>query len=158
MNSEQSQSKTSNHHVSEHAPFRKILIGLDISDQTSGILKIAKHFMQVNSQIIICNVAQMVTSVEANDVDGFPSNQQERKTLDDIKELLHDEFGNDSERIEVKILHGDPAERISEYANYLNCDLIIVGSRSQGALRKALLGSVSGSVVSRAMKSVLVVR
>ena len=57
-----------------------------------------------------------------------------------------------------KLLHGDPATEIVEYADVLGADLIVVGSRGHGALASALLGSVSRGVLARAQRAVLVVR
>ena len=57
-----------------------------------------------------------------------------------------------------KLLHGDPATEIVEYADVLGADLIVVGSRGHGALASVLLGSVSRGVLARAQRAVLVVR
>ncbi len=100
----------------------------------------------------------VATSVKGNEMDGFPANEKERVILDNLRQMIHEEFGAKGDRIEVKILHGDPSERIADYAEYTECDLIVIGSRSQGALKNALLGSVSRSVASRSKKSVLIVR
>ncbi len=112
----------------------------------------------LGAEILVCSVVSIPTSVQGNEQDGYPANAEEQSALDKIKELLHREFGSESEKIEAKILHGYPAERISEYAEYSNSDLVIVGSRGQGALRKAFLGSVSSSVASRCKRSVLIIR
>jgi len=57
-----------------------------------------------------------------------------------------------------KLLHGDPATEIADYADVLGADLIVVGSRGHGALASVLLGSVSRGVLARAQRAVLVVR
>ena len=143
----------------DSVPFRKILVGLAVSEQTSQILKVSAYLAQkLDAKIIACSVSMTATSVQANELDGSPADQEERKTHDNLTEMIHNEFGQDGENIQIKILHGDPAQRISEYAEYAGCDLIIVGSRTHGLLKKALLGSVSSSVASRSKKSVLIVR
>ncbi len=90
-------------------------------------------------------------------VDGFPASDEERKILDKLDSLVHQEFSQE-ENVELKILDGDQTERIAEYAEYSSCDLVMVGSRGQGALKKALLGSVHGFLASRSKKSVLIFR
>ena len=138
-------------------PFRKILLALDIADETLDAIKVASFLARTgNSQVVVCNVAKMVTSFDSNETDGFPANEEEQKTLETLERLVRDAFG--SKAIEIKILHGDPVERISDYADYSECDLIVVGSRNQGALKRTFLGSVSGSLASRSKKSVLIVR
>jgi nucleotide-binding universal stress UspA family protein len=65
------------------------------------------------------------------------------------------------EGVEVGEAHlaiGDPDEEIVMFAEDAHADLIVVGSRGLGRLRRALLGSVSDSVVRHAHGPVLVVR
>ena len=53
---------------------------------------------------------------------------------------------------------GVPDKEILDLADDLDADMIVVGSRGLGGLRRALMGSVSGSVVRHAHCPVLVVR
>jgi nucleotide-binding universal stress UspA family protein len=156
MNQEVSTRGTTN----ESAPFPKILVGVDASsEQTARILNLAHVFSKrLNALVIVCTVANVSTSVQGNETDGFPANGQERGILERVEELVHEEFDDAARSVEVKILHGDPGERLSEYAEYSDCELVIVGSRGQGTLKKALLGSVSSSVASRCKRSVLILR
>lgn len=56
-----------------------------------------------------------------------------------------------------EILEGAPAEQIVELARARDAPLIVVGSRGLGAVTGALLGSVSGAIIHRADRPVLVV-
>ena len=51
---------------------------------------------------------------------------------------------------------GDPAREIVDFAEYSNADLVVVGSRRGGAIRRLFLGSVSSHVLRDATCSVLV--
>src|SRR5215204_2178097 len=53
---------------------------------------------------------------------------------------------------------GKPEEEITALAEEIGADLIVVGSRGLGGIRRALMGSVSDSVVRHAHCPVLVVR
>jgi nucleotide-binding universal stress UspA family protein len=55
------------------------------------------------------------------------------------------------------LLKGTPANLIVEKANELNADMIILGSHGHGLFHKALLGSVSESILRHAHCNVLVV-
>jgi nucleotide-binding universal stress UspA family protein len=140
-------------------PFKKILIGLDLSDQTDLVIEtsvcLAKTF---HAELVVVTVVHVPTSSAGNEMDGIPANKEEIKLQDELTTRLHKYFGDSARRIEIKVLHGDPAERISEYADYSKSDLIIVGSKREGALRKAVLGSVSGSLANKSKKSVLIVK
>lgn len=57
---------------------------------------------------------------------------------------------------DTKILEGDPATQIIEFARLRDADLIVLGSRNRGPLVAALLGSVSNDVVTHADRPVLV--
>jgi nucleotide-binding universal stress UspA family protein len=65
--------------------------------------------------------------------------------------------GEQGAEAEEEILEGDPAERLVELAQARDAALIVVGSRGLGAVKGALLGSVSSAVLHRAGRPVLVV-
>jgi nucleotide-binding universal stress UspA family protein len=58
---------------------------------------------------------------------------------------------------DVRVVKGDPAEVILDAAGRDDAALVVVGSRGRGALRSALLGSVSHEVAARARCPVVVV-
>jgi nucleotide-binding universal stress UspA family protein len=58
----------------------------------------------------------------------------------------------------TKLASGDPVEEIVRYADLIEADHIVVGSRGHGAVSSVLLGSVSRGVLHRAHCPVIVVR
>jgi nucleotide-binding universal stress UspA family protein len=58
----------------------------------------------------------------------------------------------------LEVLEGPAADAILRVADARKCDLIVMGSRGQGALTSLLLGSVSHKVLSHAPVPVLTVR
>jgi nucleotide-binding universal stress UspA family protein len=56
------------------------------------------------------------------------------------------------------LLSGKPADEIIAYADTIDADLIVVGSRGHGAITSALLGSVSRGVLHEARRPVLIVQ
>ena len=59
---------------------------------------------------------------------------------------------------EILIKNGEPAEVIMETAQELNCDLIVMGTKGQGALADMLIGSTAKRVVGKSPIPVLVIR
>jgi nucleotide-binding universal stress UspA family protein len=60
--------------------------------------------------------------------------------------------------VRTVLLTGDAVDEIVAYADTIDADLIVVGSRGHGTLASALLGSVSRGVLHEARRPVLVVR
>ena len=59
---------------------------------------------------------------------------------------------------QTELLAGNPAAEIVAYADTVDADLIVVGSRGHGRIASALLGSVSRGVLSESKRPVLIVR
>jgi nucleotide-binding universal stress UspA family protein len=60
--------------------------------------------------------------------------------------------------VESLVLKGNPAERILNFAEEQNVDMIVVGSHGKGGFERLVIGSVSEKVVRHAKVPVLVVR
>ena len=60
--------------------------------------------------------------------------------------------------IESIVLKGDPAEKIVNFAEGQNVDMIVVGSLGKGGFERLVIGSVSEKVVRHAKVPVLIVR
>jgi len=60
--------------------------------------------------------------------------------------------------VDTILKEGHPSHTISQTAEEGNYDLIIMGSRGGGGLKKLLLGSVSNAVIQETSSSVLVVK
>ena len=58
----------------------------------------------------------------------------------------------------AELLRGSVVDEIVAYADSLDADVIVVGSRAHGAVTSALVGSVSQGVLHEARRPVLVVR
>jgi nucleotide-binding universal stress UspA family protein len=83
------------------------------------------------------------------------SAQQEARTM--LDEQMQ-RVGHSGEIAEVHARIGKPDAEIVGLAEELGAGLIVLGSRGLGRLRRALMGSVSDSVVRHAHCPVLVVR
>ncbi|XP_047977862.1 universal stress protein in QAH/OAS sulfhydrylase 3'region-like [Salvia hispanica] len=65
---------------------------------------------------------------------------------------------NQDVHINTSIIEGDPKEMICDLAEQMQVDLIVIGSRGLGKIKRALMGSVSNYVIHHAKCPVLVVK
>lgn len=59
---------------------------------------------------------------------------------------------------QVKVLYGEPAEAISEFANANEFEFLVIGSRGLNKMQEMVMGSVSYQVMKLAECPVLVVK
>jgi nucleotide-binding universal stress UspA family protein len=72
-------------------------------------------------------------------------------------EKIRQKYEN-SVKIRAVVLVGQPADKIVEFANRQNVDLIVMGSRGQKGISRILMGSVSRNISDKAKCSVMIVR
>jgi len=88
---------------------------------------------------------------------GMPIRQVLDLFCEDAKAQFQDQdqpFATD----EIVVARGNPVEEILRYSEENNCDIIVMGSRGQGSLVDAMIGSTSLRVLRRSKKPVLLVR
>jgi nucleotide-binding universal stress UspA family protein len=116
---------------------RRIVVGYDGSDASQRALDTAADLAGFGSTLAVVSVRR--------------AGRAEHTTADRAREHLL------KRQVQARYLEpcGEPAQEILATARALDADLVVVGRR--GALRRALLGSVSAAVVRRAPCDVLVV-
>lgn len=80
------------------------------------------------------------------------------KVSEQLLQRTAERVGGDSLELDTLSRGGDPAEVLAEVAEELDAQLIVVGARGLGAVRRFLLGSVSNKVAHHAPCNVLIVR
>jgi nucleotide-binding universal stress UspA family protein len=77
--------------------------------------------------------------------------QAERmKTAWNIVEGAGDEFTRAGFEVHTGVLSGSPASHLLKEAESISADLVVIGSRGLGPVKRALVGSVSDQVVRHA--------
>jgi len=145
---------------SDRSPvFRRLLIAAKSRPGASPFPRLVRELARPpGTTVTLCHVVMRATSAAGNEVDGSPANPTETAIVQELRAAIVTLLGRPGQDVPIKILHGDPGERICEYAEYLDSDLIVLGPRlaTEGSLRKALRGSVSKYVVGNSRRNVLV--
>ena len=100
---------------------------------------------------------------------GYPSyDVRKPEVLEQLRKQTEDILNEQAEKVELeggkvvekhlRIAERHRAQQIVQVAEDIEAELIIMGSRGLGGVRRALLGSVSDSVIRHAPCPVLVVR
>ncbi len=139
----------------------KILIPLDGSERALDALHHAIYLQQqgLRSHIVIATVQDPVYGYEkllptdVSLVDRLSGAVGERALAE--AEALLNAAGIPFER---KIASGEPAAMLLDIAKEFGCGAIIISTRGRGALRSALLGSVSQAVLQSATIPVTLVK
>lgn len=139
----------------------KILLAVDGSELALDAVRYALHLQRAGLQahFVLATVQDPVYLYEmvlAPDADVLQrvSGAVGSRALEGA-EALFKEAGAPYER---EIASGDPAQTIIEIAGRYGCEAIILGARGIGALRSALLGSVSQAVLFASRVPVTIVK
>ena len=142
----------------------KILVATDGSEEANLAIRTAADLAaRTSSELHVTHVGRMLTHgapVGVN-VGALPAGSQE--LLDkEAKELLESQVERLREAgesvVEAHLVSGRADEEIIVLAEQIGADLLVMGSRSLGGVRRALVGSVSDSVARHAHCPVMIVR
>jgi nucleotide-binding universal stress UspA family protein len=133
----------------------RILVAYDGSEQARRALDWAAQIDRSSTVAVISVAPTLEASPKIKDaVDPTSDVDTHRRQLDDAATML----ANSGIRAERLLKAGNPAEEIINAAAEGRFDVILVGVRGMGAVRRFLIGSVTDRVVRHATVPVLVVR
>ena len=146
--------------------FEKILSALDGSEESDLAARTANELARkLGSELYVVHVGAMPNVYASREpvlVDRAFRDQMKEQVEQEARPKLDEEVrsleeaGATIEGAHMKL--GRPDTEIVSLAEELGAGLIVLGSRGLGGVRRALMGSVSDSVVRHAHSSVLVVR
>jgi nucleotide-binding universal stress UspA family protein len=139
---------------------KRILIAVDGSPASGEAAAFGVELaIEQNAEVIFVHVApgtDVYPAMSFGMVGAVPHtpNEHDWWPLDDAAALA----ANHGLDARTALLAGDTVDEIVAYADSLDVDLIVVGSRGHGAVATALLGSVSRGILRESTRPVLVVR
>jgi nucleotide-binding universal stress UspA family protein len=139
---------------------KKILVAVDGSEHAQRALDLAMTLApQLGSSLTLAYaVPEAVLLGEPALVNLAEMQRQHEDYARGLLDGLQAKHAGRGVAIETRVLHGSPAEAISDAAASLPADMVVVGTRGRNALARVLLGSISDRLVHICPKPVLVVR
>jgi nucleotide-binding universal stress UspA family protein len=138
----------------------RILVATDGSEEATLAAKTAAELAQrTYSELHLVSVTTAYFSHYAVHGPGLVENLRRRAqdVLDDqVKKI--ERSGGEVARKYVRVSWRHPSDEIVRFAEQIGADVVVMGSRGLGGIRRALMGSVSDAVVRHAHCPVLVVR
>jgi len=138
---------------------RRILVAVDGTQASREAARTALEYAGgLCSQVTFVHVLPERVAEEAGEAPEFAA--FERACEQYAEELLKETCAGTASRpwkTNTLIAHGEPAAVLSTLAADEDVDLVIVGARARGSFARTLLGSVSGELMCRCPKPVLVV-
>ena len=149
------------HWSAEEDTMKRIVIATDGSDHAREAVEFGVELAaEQRAEAVIVHVAPAVDILPsagfAVGAAAIPHevSERDRSSLVEAAELAEQR----GVAARTELLAGNPADEIVAFADSIDADLIVVGSRGHGAIASALLGSVSRAVLHDSRRPVLVVR
>jgi len=137
----------------------KILVAVDDSEYAPIVAEEAARISaQRGADVVILSVATVPLMASEGEIDDQSISEEEEELQSLHSQLISKYFVTHGTLVESKILYGDPADKICEYAEAIGADTIVVGSAGKGKLEAFLLGSVSEKVAKHSKRSVMIVK
>lgn len=130
----------------------KILVPVDLSDRAEPTARhaasLARHF---SSKLIFMHVIPPPPYVATGGIEypwfTWTPEQEPKQHLNDWLDSLIEKAGPHDDGVEKVVEKGDPAQRIHQFIQKKNVDLIIMSTHGYGPFRRFLLGSVTSKVL-----------
>jgi nucleotide-binding universal stress UspA family protein len=125
---------------------KKILAAVDGSEPSQrGVRLAAELAHKFDAELTLAHVLSPLwipPEVYGLSIDAIQSAhaKEGQKLVHDAEKMVH----GHGLKIERVVLEGVPADALAEFAKANGYDLVVVGSRGQGAMSRVVLGSVSG--------------
>jgi nucleotide-binding universal stress UspA family protein len=136
---------------------KRILVAIDGSEPAARGARLASDIaLRFGARLTLAYVVPRL--LLPPDVYGLTVEEVEREQRAHADRILHAalaDLGGSGVEIDTRVLSGPPAETLAEAA--AEVDLVVAGSRGQGAVARALLGSVSDRLVHLCPKPILIV-
>lgn len=134
--------------------FKKILIPLDGSAIATSVLPHGQFLATLTeAEVTLLNVLESETAAHVDPIDWHLRKVEASSYLQETSETL-----SETVPVQYVLLEGKPAERIIEYTQQNDIDLLVLCSHGRGGLNDWHISSLCQKIIQRIDKSVLLIR
>lgn len=140
---------------------KRILVGIDASSEARAAAMFAANLAgSSGTKLILASVAAKADPFASPELQARYQvfEEEEKASLAKMLQALAAELRRPELTIETVVESGSPAATLAELASKFDVDLVVVGHRGRGAMKRMLLGSVADRLVQICTKPVTVVR
>lgn len=143
-------------------PYRNVLLALDRSACSASALRAAEALIlkeDVRATIVHAyeppyEQMLMHVGIATNAITGYITSWRRAVTVA-LRDVL-EKASNDFSRYELILKEAGPEAAVQNVADRLNPDLLVLGTRGHGRIRRALVGSIANRILATASTDVLV--
>ncbi len=135
---------------------KKILVPLDGSENSlRGLDAAIYHAQKSQAEITAINI---IPNMPGYAQDAPPYSEKAQKDAENMMTEAKKRTSENDVKFQEKIMRGGTGKELVKFAEENNFDLITIGSRGQGSVKEAFLGSVSNYIAHKSNFSVLIVK
>lgn len=137
-------------------PKKSVVVPVDFSESSIRAVGTALQLVESPSQVHVIYVTQPLHVAEPGMMWGTITDAER---VEIAEKALAEKFGGpDYKGVETKVVIGNPARSIAEFAEEVKADLIVIPSHGRSGVSRVFLGSVTEKVLRIADCQVLVLR
>ena len=137
-------------------PKKTVVVPVDFSDNSADAVATALEMVAEPAAVHLVHVLFPLDSVSPGVVWGEVNDETREKAVRQCFEKFLAE--NKISSVNVDVLIGDPGLEISEFAEKLGAELVVIPSHGYHGVKRLFLGSVAERVIRHALCPVLVLR
>jgi len=140
---------------------KRILVGVDESEESRAAANYAADLANAcGSELLIASVVHVPAAFDSPELIAREASWRAEETtrLGQFVKSLATKVGRPGLKVEAVVANGLPAEVLADLAATNNVEMVVVGHRGRGAIKRLLVGSVADRLVQICTKPVLVVR
>ncbi|KAH9313701.1 hypothetical protein KI387_022328 [Taxus chinensis] len=147
---------------------RRVLVAVDVSEQSMHALKWAVDNLQLSSAdtLILCHAKRLPAAYEGLGGPGFLLTPEVSLSLEKYVDRIAEDVMNKAReicsgsqvKVEEEIVKGDARESLCEAVQKFEADFLVIGSHGYGTIKRSFLGSVSDYCAHHAKCPVLIVK